>query len=70
MKENENTNYREVSSLHQMDTEKFPSVITHLTFHHWAFLILFEIKVNFKIRVKMFEMMDIIIFVSNISKSK
>lgn len=64
MKENDNTDYREASSLHQMDTGKFSSVPTHLTLHHWTVLLMFKVKVNFKIRVAMFEMTYIIIFVS------
>lgn len=64
MKENENTDYSEASLLHQMDTEKFPSVPTHLTLHHMIVLLLFKVKVNFKLRATMFEMTDIIVLVS------
>lgn len=53
MMENENTDYREASSLHQMDTEKFPSVPTHLALHHWTVLLMFKVKVNFKIKKKL-----------------
>uniref|UniRef100_A0A8W8LPK2 Uncharacterized protein n=1 Tax=Magallana gigas TaxID=29159 RepID=A0A8W8LPK2_MAGGI len=44
MKENENTDSNEASLLHQMDTEKFPSVPTHLTLHHMIVLLLFKVK--------------------------
>lgn len=64
MKENKKTDNREVLSLHQMDTGKFPSVPAHLTLHHWTVPLLFTVKVNFKIRVTMFKKRDIIIFVS------
>lgn len=50
MKENENTDYSEASLLHQMDTEKFPSVPTHLTLHHMIVLLLFKVKINFRIK--------------------
>lgn len=64
MKDDKKTDYSEALLLHQMDTGKFSSVPTHLTLHHWTVLLLFKVKVNFKIRATMFEMTDIIVFVS------
>lgn len=66
MMENENTDYREASSLHQMDTEKFPSVPTHLTLHHCTVLLMIKVKVNFRIkkRVKRFKRTNDRIFIS------
>lgn len=47
-----------------MDTGKFLSVPTYPILHHWTVILLFKVKVNFKIKATIFEMTDIIIFVS------
>lgn len=52
MNENENTDFMEASLLHQMDTWKLSSVPTHLTLHRWTVLLLFKVKVNFRIKKK------------------
>lgn len=53
MKENENTDFMEASLLHQMDTWKLSSVPTHLTLQRWTVLLLFKVKVNFRIKKKL-----------------
>lgn len=46
-----------------MDIGKFLLVLIYLILYYWIVILLFKVKVNFKIKVIIFEMMDIIIFV-------